>query len=97
MATKKQPETKPEETAAVDWDELVEIQLFKDNDNYKDDVFVGVNGRHFLIQRGVMVKVPRYVAEVIRQSEEADRRTGMMMRELSEKYERATEEKTRPE
>lgn len=45
--------------------ELVDVCLFKDGDKYKDDVFVGVNGRTWVIKRGVTVKVPRYVKEVL--------------------------------
>ena len=37
--------------------------------NYKDPVFVGVNGRTYLVERGVTVSVPRMVAEVIERSE----------------------------
>jgi hypothetical protein len=36
----------------------------------KDDVFVGVNGRTWLIQRGVDVEVPACVVEVLRHKEE---------------------------
>ena len=35
----------------------------------KDDVFVGINGRTFLIQRGVEVAVPRNVAKVLERRE----------------------------
>ncbi len=34
----------------------------------KDDVYVAVNGRAWLIKRGETVKVPDYVAEVIHES-----------------------------
>ena len=36
----------------------------------KDDVPVGVNGRTWLIKRGVEVEVPECVAEVLQHSEE---------------------------
>lgn len=36
----------------------------------KDDVFVGVNGRNYLIKRGVEVEVPVAVAEVLAHREE---------------------------
>ena len=36
----------------------------------KDDVFVGVNGRRFQIQRGKDVEVPAYVYEVLKHQEE---------------------------
>ena len=47
------------------------IKLHKDQRNY-EDVFVSVNGRKFMIQRGVEVEVPVYVAEVIANSERED-------------------------
>ena len=50
-------------------EKMVKIHLFKDNKNYNGDVFVGVNGRTFQIQRGVEVEVPECVAEVLRNSE----------------------------
>ena len=51
---------------------MVRIHLFKDNGRYRDDVFVGVNGVNYKIQRGVDVEVPAAVAEVLRHSEEMD-------------------------
>lgn len=41
------------------------IRLYKDNDRYKRDVQVIINGRVYLIQRGVEVEVPAGVAEVL--------------------------------
>lgn len=43
---------------------MVKIKLFKDNHEYKDDVFVAVNGERYQIQRGKEVEVPDYIAEV---------------------------------
>lgn len=51
---------------------MVKISLMKDNGAYKDDVFVSVNGENFQIQRGKMVEVPDYVAEVLQHSIEQD-------------------------
>lgn len=36
----------------------------------KDDVFVGVNGKTYLIKRGETVEVPESVAEVLQHREE---------------------------
>ncbi len=36
----------------------------------KDDVYVAVNGRSFLIKRGETVEVPDYVAEALQHKEE---------------------------
>ena len=41
------------------------VRLYKDNDRYKKDVQVIINGRAFLIQRGVEVLIPAPVAEVL--------------------------------
>lgn len=44
------------------------IKLYKDQ-NIKDDVQVFVNGRQYIIQRGVNVDVPREVYEVLQNQE----------------------------
>ena len=54
---------------------MVKIKLFKDNHEYKDDVFVAVNGERYQIQRGKEVEVPDYIAEVLEHSAEQDART----------------------
>lgn len=55
MAAKKQSAKEP----------TVRLKLFRDAQKYRDDVFVSVNGRDFLIQRGVEVEVPAPVAAVL--------------------------------
>ena len=62
--------------------ELIEIQLFKDSRRYKEDLKVFVNGRNWVIQRGVPVKVPRYVAMVIQQSQRQDQASDNMILHL---------------
>ena len=52
-------------------EKLVKIRIPRGREN-QDDVFVGVNGRTWLIKRGVEVEVPECVAEVIRNSEKAE-------------------------
>lgn len=71
MATKSTATVSEKEIVAPEYDpeEQVDIKLFKDSKNYKDPVFVGVNGRTYLIERGVTVSVPRCVAEIIERSE----------------------------
>ena len=71
--------------------EMVEIELFYDGDKYKDDVHVGVNGKSWLIKRGEKVKVPRFVAEVIANSEAQDKYSAMQQRMMSSAFERETE------
>ena len=60
-------------------EELVAIRLFKDNERYKDDVFVAVNGRSFQIKRGESVQVPKCVADVLEQSMDQDAATAKLM------------------
>ena len=55
--------------------EYVAIKLFRDNDRYKDDVYVAVNGHNCLIKRGEWVKVKRKFALVLDQSEIQDMQT----------------------
>lgn len=50
--------------------EKVTVRLYKDRGKLSDDVVVIVNGNTFVIQRGVEVEVPRYVADVLRNSDE---------------------------
>lgn len=64
-----EPEVK--ETQAAE-PKLVKIKLFKDNGRYSGDVFVGVNGRNYLLKRGVELEVPPEVAEVLTHSELQD-------------------------
>ena len=53
-------------------EELVQVQLFKDGKDYKDDVYVAVNGENCLIRRGVPVWIKRKFALVIEQSQRQD-------------------------
>lgn len=92
IASGKPAMTEEEQKTAAYWDEEVEIQLFKDNGKYKDDVYVAVNGQNCLIQRGKPVKVKRKFAEVLRQSLEQDNETADMIRELESAYEERKKE-----
>lgn len=74
-------------------EKMVPIRLFKDNEKYKDDVFVAVNGRSFQIKRGETVQVPAYVAEVLEQSMAQDNATANLIERESSAY--AAEAKAR--
>ncbi len=63
----------------------VNIKLFKDNDRYKGDVFVSVNGRNYQIRRGEEIAVPLEVAEVLEHSETQDEITARRIEQASEK------------
>ena len=76
MATKKNEQIAETEAAAKAdrvvcpyEEETVRIRLPKTKE-LQDDVFVSVNNRTWLIQRGVYVDVPACVAEVLQHAEE---------------------------
>lgn len=69
-------------------DDLVTIQLFRDNDKYKNDVFVAVNGQSCLIQRGKPVQVKRKFARVLEQSMSQDIAASELMDQEEKEFER---------
>lgn len=81
----------PEEGSREWYEEKISIRLFKDNDKYKDDVFVAVNGKGWLIKRGVEVQVPRFVAEVIHQSMDQDTATAELMEDQQAQFRAETQ------
>ena len=80
MAEKKQ------EQDVAGKEKTVKIRLFKDNERYKDDVFVAVNGRSYQIKRGEEVEVPACVAEVLERSQHQDEATAWMMERESSSF-----------
>ena len=56
-------------------EEYVTFELFKDDDKYKDDVYVSVNGANCVIQRGVPVRMKRKFAMELAKSQQEDMRT----------------------
>lgn len=58
-----------QEPAAAECEKTVTIRIPRTKEN-SSDVFVSVNERSWLIQRGVSVEVPECVAEVLRHQEE---------------------------
>ncbi len=53
-------------------EEYVDVELFRDGDRYKDDVFVAVGGENCLIKRGEPVRVKRKFALALEQSRRQD-------------------------
>ena len=68
------------------YNELVEVKLFKDNNKYKDDVFVAVNGENCVIKRGEKVKVKRKFAEVLDNSDLQDYETSKLIEKKSSEF-----------
>lgn len=70
MASKKETvENTAAETVEKPKEEYVRIRLPLTRDQ-KEDVYVGLNGVGYLIQRGKEVDVPAGVAEILQRSEE---------------------------
>jgi len=65
------------------WQDNVTVRLFADAGKYRDDLFVSVNGRRYVIKRGEEVSLPRCVAEVISRSEEQDKKTAAYIGAIS--------------
>ena len=66
--------------------EYVEIRLFKDNEKYKDDVYVAINGKNCLIRRGVWTRIRRKFALLLDQSEIQDLRTAQYMEREASRF-----------
>ena len=71
--------------------EYVSVKLFRDNDRYKDDVYVAVNGQNCVIKRGEWVKIKRKFAIVLDASEIQDMKTAEMLEAEQNRF-RAAEE-----
>lgn len=66
---------KAEEEEKAYYNEEVEVELFKDNGKYSDDVFVAVNGVGMVVPRGKKVKVKRKYALALENSRAQDNKT----------------------
>ena len=68
----------------------VNIELFKDDYRYKEPLFVGINGRTWLIQRGVPVEVDDYVADFIEQMKAEEARIMRRVESEEKEYQQNT-------
>lgn len=68
------------------WNELVDVRLFKDNNKYRDDKFVAVNGENVNIRRGETVKVKRKFADALDKSDIQDYETSMLIEKKSSEF-----------
>lgn len=67
-------------------EEYVEVTLFQDNDKYKDDVFVAVNGENCLIQRGKPVRIKRKFALALASSDRQDIYAAQIAEQFANNY-----------
>lgn len=87
--SKKEEKKRKREEAEKYLNEYVSIKLFRDNDKYRDDVYVAVNGKNCIIKRGEWVKIRRKFALVIDQSEIQDLKTAEFLESQQKKFEEA--------
>ena len=66
--------------------EYVEIKLFKDNERYKDDGYVAINGKNCVIRRGEWTRIRRKFAMLLDQSEVQDLRTAELIAGEGKKF-----------
>lgn len=75
------------DTKKKSWeDRKIRIKLFKDNERYKEDVTVVVNGKVRKIQRGKEVEIPMYVWKVIQKGMEQDFNTATLIQTEEEAF-----------
>ena len=67
-------------------EEYIAIKLFRDNDRYKDDVYVAINGKNCVIKRGEWVKIKRKFALVLDQSEIQDSKAAQLMEDEQNRF-----------
>ena len=63
--------------------DTVIVHLFKDNGDYKDDVYVSVNNREWRVPRGVDYELPGPAAAVLLASQKQDGLTASMIESLT--------------
>lgn len=71
--------------------EFVKIKLFKDEYRYKNDLYVGINGKNWWIRRGKEVTVPKYVADFIEQTMQEETKIWERVEEDEKNYKSLTE------
>lgn len=87
-ANKKQAMDEATKKAIAEGEEYVEIELFKDNGKYKDDVFVSINGENAMIKRGEPVKIKRKFAVLLKQSGNQDYQTAKFIDAKADEFQR---------
>jgi hypothetical protein len=81
-------DTKMAETTTKE--KLVAYEAFKDNDKYKDDITVIVNGKIWRIKRGEKVMIPEAVYEVLMNSHEQAKAAANYSEKQEDAYKRSS-------
>lgn len=80
------PTEAEKKTAINDLNRKVPFMAFKDNDKYKDDLIVIVNGKTWQIQRGKTVMIPKFVYLAIKQADRQNAHSADHNERLSDQY-----------
>lgn len=64
--------------------ELVTVTLPRATGKEENDVFVGLNGKGYRIMRGIPVRVPRPVRDILAEAESQQRRQAAFIRQQQE-------------
>ena len=64
----------------------VKFTAFKDDDKYKDDIFVSVNGKRYQIKRGEEVEIPESVYKVLMNSQGQDQAAFNLMEKKASQF-----------
>lgn len=71
----------------VEPNDLVEVKLFQDTGKYAEPLTVVLNGKIWRLERGVPLKVPKDVAEIIEHSEYQNNMTARMIVQKEREWE----------
>lgn len=87
MAVKKENETALGRYGRrIDGGGKAEVKLFRDSKDYKDDVFVAVNGKGIQIKRGVRVKIPKSYKKVLNRGQRQDTAAARLSDEKQDEF-----------
>ena len=78
----------------ADDEDLVGVELFYDEEKYKEPVAVIVNGVKILVPRGEPVKIKRKYAEVLEHSMEQGREAGKLQNRYAAEFESESRSRT---
>lgn len=66
---------------------LVEVTLFQDTDKYSEPLTVVLNGKVWRLERGIPLKVPKDIKEIIDHSEYQNNMTARMIAKKEREWE----------
>lgn len=74
----------------ADPNDLVEVTLFQDTDKYSEPLPVIHNGKIWRLERGIPLKVPKDIKEIIDHSEYQNNMTARMIAKKEREWEEAS-------